>query len=113
MGSTSRNAIAVKKLGQLAQEREREFKTEGLIGGCLDTAIEFMSNGTLPDFLLTLPRPDWHAMIRGTRGYVAPEWFKETYNEDGTGNVRRFPRCSFATISISPRLKWLTAQNLT
>ncbi|CAK7356308.1 unnamed protein product [Dovyalis caffra] len=153
--SSSRNVIAVKKLDRLAQEREREFRTEvnaigkthhknlvRLLGYCYEGShrlliYEFMSNGTLANFLFTLPRPDWHrrikialgiargllylheecdfpiihcdikpqnillddsptarisdfglaklllssqtrthTMIRGTRGYVAPEWFK-------------------------------------
>jgi serine/threonine protein kinase len=155
MRSSSGNAIAVKKLDKLAQEREREFRTEvsaigethhknlvRLLGYCDEGShrlliYEFMSNGTLANFLFTLPRPDWHqrvkialgvargllylhgecefpiihcdikpqnillddsfsarisdfglaklllsnqtrtrTMIRGTRGYVAPEWFK-------------------------------------
>jgi hypothetical protein len=155
MRSSSGNAIAVKKLDKLAQEREREFRTEvsaigethhknlvRLLGYCDEGShrlliYEFMSNGTLASFLFTLPRPDWHqrvkialgvargllylhgecefpiihcdikpqnillddsfsarisdfglaklllsnqtrtrTMIRGTRGYVAPEWFK-------------------------------------
>ncbi|KAK1564688.1 hypothetical protein Q3G72_009260 [Acer saccharum] len=153
--SGSRNAIAVKKLDKLAQEREREFKTElGAIGrthhknlvqllGFCDEGVhrvlvyEFMSNGTLANLLFAIPKPDWYlrvrialeiakglvylheecnipiihcdikpqnilldqhfiakisdfglsklllsnhsrtlTMIRGTRGYVAPEWFK-------------------------------------
>ncbi|CAN0908404.1 G-type lectin S-receptor-like serine/threonine-protein kinase LECRK3 [Linum grandiflorum] len=149
-------AIAVKKLDKLAQEREKEFKTEvnaigrthhknlvRLYGYCDESShrvliYEFMSNGSLSNFLFTLPRPEWHhrvsiamgiarglvylheecpvpiihcdikphnillddsltarisdfglaklllspdqtrtkTMIRGTRGYVAPEWFK-------------------------------------
>ncbi|KAJ6963108.1 hypothetical protein NC652_001662 [Populus alba x Populus x berolinensis] len=155
MRSSSGNAIAVKKLDKLAQEREREFRTEvsaigkthhknlvRLFGYCDEGShrlliYEFMSNGTLANFLFTLPRPDWHqrvkialgvargllylheecefpiihcdikpqnillddsfssrisdfglaklllsnqtrtrTMIRGTRGYVAPEWFR-------------------------------------
>ncbi|XP_044476702.1 G-type lectin S-receptor-like serine/threonine-protein kinase LECRK3 [Mangifera indica] len=151
----SGNAIAVKKLDKLAQEREREFKTEvsaigrihhknlvQLLGYCDEgtnrlLVYEFMSNGTLATILFALPRPDWNlrvrisleiakglvylheecnvpiihcdikpqnilldryfnakisdfglsklllsdqsrtrTMIRGTRGYVAPEWFK-------------------------------------
>ncbi|XP_044476472.1 G-type lectin S-receptor-like serine/threonine-protein kinase LECRK3 [Mangifera indica] len=148
-------AIAVKKLDKLAQEREREFKTEvsaigrihhknlvQLLGYCDEgtnrlLVYEFMSNGTLANILFALPKPDWNlrvrisleiarglvylheecnvpiihcdikpqnilldhyfnakisdfglsklllsdqsrtrTMIRGTRGYVAPEWFK-------------------------------------
>ncbi|CAN1259144.1 G-type lectin S-receptor-like serine/threonine-protein kinase LECRK3 [Linum perenne] len=148
-------AVAVKKLDKLAQEREKEFRTEvnaigrthhknlvRLYGYCDESShrvliYEFMSNGSLSSFLFTLPRPDWHhrvkiamgiakglvylheecpipiihcdikphnilldesltarisdfglaklllsdqtrtkTMIRGTRGYVAPEWFK-------------------------------------
>ncbi|XVF13446.1 hypothetical protein REPUB_Repub08aG0208600 [Reevesia pubescens] len=155
--SNSRNHVAVKKLDKLAQEREREmeFKTEvsaigrthhknlvGLIGFCDEgthrlLVYEFLSNGTLANYLFAVPRPDWNqririalniarglvylheecnvpiihcdikphnilldeyltakisdfglaklllsdqsrtrTMIRGTRGYVAPEWFK-------------------------------------
>ncbi|XP_044476718.1 G-type lectin S-receptor-like serine/threonine-protein kinase LECRK2 [Mangifera indica] len=151
----SGNAIAVKKLDKLAQEKEREFKTEvsaigrihhknlvQLLGYCDEgtnrlLVYEVMSNGTLANILFALPRPDWNlrvrisleiakglvylheecnvpiihcdikpqnilldhyfnakisdfglsklllsdqsrtrTMIRGTRGYVAPEWFK-------------------------------------
>ncbi|KAK7252696.1 hypothetical protein RIF29_36834 [Crotalaria pallida] len=149
------NVVAIKKLDRLAQEREKEFKTElsaigktchknlvKLIGFC-DEGIhrllvyEFMSNGNLAEILFGQPKPDWNlrvkfalgiarglvylheecdtpiihcdikpqnilinehftakisdfglakllmsdqsrtnTMIRGTRGYVAPEWFK-------------------------------------
>uniref|UniRef100_I1J9S8 Receptor-like serine/threonine-protein kinase n=2 Tax=Glycine max TaxID=3847 RepID=I1J9S8_SOYBN len=149
------NVIAVKRLDRLAQEREKEFRTElsaigktshknlvRLIGFC-DQGInrllvyEFMSNGTLADILFGHSKPIWNlrvgfvlgiarglvylheecdsaiihcdikpqnilidehfnakisdfglaklllfdqsrtnTMIRGTRGYVAPEWFK-------------------------------------
>ncbi|KAJ4712678.1 Receptor-like protein kinase [Melia azedarach] len=153
--SASRNVIAVKKLDKLAQEKEREFKTEvsaigrthhknlvQLLGFCGEgvnrlLVYEFMSNGTLSNLLFAIPKPDWNlrvrismeiarglvylheecnvpiihcdikpqnilldqyftakisdfglsklllsdqsktrTMIRGTRGYVAPEWFK-------------------------------------
>ncbi|KAH9777071.1 G-type lectin S-receptor-like serine/threonine-protein kinase LECRK3 [Citrus sinensis] len=153
--TASGNAIAVKKLDRLAQEREREFKSEvsaigrthhknlvQLLGFC-DEALnrllvyEFMGNGTLANLIFAIPKPDWnlrvrisleiarglvylhegcnvpiihcdikpqnilldhyfspkisdfglsklllsdhsrtHTMIRGTRGYVAPEWLK-------------------------------------
>ncbi|KAL9438867.1 hypothetical protein AB3S75_024520 [Citrus x aurantiifolia] len=153
--SASGEAIAVKKLDRLAQERDREFKSEvsvigrthhknlvQLLGFC-DEALnrllvyEFMGNGTLANLIFAIPKPDWnlrvrisleiarglvylheecnvpiihcdikpqnilldnyfsakisdfglsklllsdqsrtHTMIRGTRGYVAPEWFK-------------------------------------
>ncbi|KAF7828462.1 G-type lectin S-receptor-like serine/threonine-protein kinase LECRK3 [Senna tora] len=149
------NVIAVKRLDRLAQEREKEFKTElsaigktchkhlvRLIGFCDEgvhrlLVYEFMSNGTLAQILFGQPKPIWNlrvrfalgiargllylheecdtpiihcdikhqnilidqhfmpkisdfglaklllwdqsrtnTMIRGTRGYVAPEWFK-------------------------------------
>ncbi|TKY70796.1 G-type lectin S-receptor serine/threonine-protein kinase RLK1 [Spatholobus suberectus] len=153
--ATSCNVVAVKRLDRLAQEREKEFRTElssigktchknlvRLIGFC-DEGInrllvyEFMSNGTLADVLFAQSKPIWNVrvgfalgiarglvylheecdtpiihcdikpqnilidehfntkisdfglaklllsdqsrtntMIRGTRGYVAPEWFK-------------------------------------
>ncbi|XP_028190449.1 G-type lectin S-receptor-like serine/threonine-protein kinase LECRK1 [Glycine soja] len=154
--AASCNVIAVKRLDRLAQEREKEFRTElsaigktchknlvRLIGFC-DEGInrllvyEFMSNGTLADILFGQSKaPIWNTrvglalgiargllylheecdsaiihcdikpqnilidehfnakisdfglaklllfdqtrtntMIRGTRGYVAPEWFK-------------------------------------
>ncbi|KAK2650310.1 hypothetical protein Ddye_017799 [Dipteronia dyeriana] len=151
----SRNAIAVKKLDKLVQEREREFETElsaigrthhknlvQLLGFCHEgvhrvLVYEFMGNGNLANFLFAIPKPDWNlrvrialeiakglvylheecnipiihcdikpqnilldqhfiakisdfglsklllsnqsrtlTMVRGTRGYVAPEWFK-------------------------------------
>uniref|UniRef100_A0A5B7ABP7 Receptor-like serine/threonine-protein kinase n=1 Tax=Davidia involucrata TaxID=16924 RepID=A0A5B7ABP7_DAVIN len=151
----SRNLVAVKKLDKLSQEGEKEFRAEvraigkthhknlvDLFGYCHEgphrlLVYEFMSNGSLADFLSRSPRPDWNqraqvAMgiarglvylheecnapiihcdiklgnilldnhftarisdfglakslmfdqtrtltgIRGTRGYVAPEWFK-------------------------------------
>uniref|UniRef100_A0A2P2MHV7 non-specific serine/threonine protein kinase n=1 Tax=Rhizophora mucronata TaxID=61149 RepID=A0A2P2MHV7_RHIMU len=153
--SGSKNVIAVKKLDKIAQEGEREFRTEvsaigkthhknlvRLLGYCIEGSnrlliYEFMSNGTLASFLFTHQRPNWHqrvrialgiakgllylhedcdvpiihcdikppnillddhlnakisdfglaklllldqtrtlTVIRGTRGYVAPEWFK-------------------------------------
>lgn len=153
--SASGNAVAVKKWDKLAQEREREFKTEvsaigrthhkhlvQLLGFCNEglnrlLVYEFMGNGTLANLIFAITRPDWslrgrisleiargllylheeynvpiihcdikpqnvlldqdfttkisdfglsklllsdqsrtRTMIRGTRGYVAPEWFK-------------------------------------
>ena len=147
--------VAVKRLDRLAQEREKEFRTElssigrtchknlvRLIGFCDEgmnriLVYEFMSNGTLADILFGQSNPKWNVrvgfalgiarglvylheecdtpiihcdikpqnilideylnpkisdfglaklllsdqsrtttMIRGTRGYVAPEWFK-------------------------------------
>nr|KYP32950.1 putative LRR receptor-like serine/threonine-protein kinase At5g45780 family [Cajanus cajan] len=149
------NVVAVKRLDRLAQEREKEFRTElssigktshknlvRLIGFCDEgmnriLVYEFMSNGTLADVLFGQSKPVWNlrvrfalgiarglvylheecdtpiihcdikpqnilidehfnakisdfglsklllsdqsrtnTMIRGTRGYVAPEWFK-------------------------------------
>ncbi|XP_028762664.1 G-type lectin S-receptor-like serine/threonine-protein kinase LECRK4 [Neltuma alba] len=155
LNSRTNAAVAVKRLDRIAQEREKEFRTElsaigktchrnlvRLIGFCDEgvhrlLVYEFMSNGTLADILFRQPKPKWnlrvslalgiargllylheecetpiihcdikpqnilidenfmpkisdfglakllysnksrtHTMIRGTRGYVAPEWFK-------------------------------------
>ncbi|CAL5187680.1 unnamed protein product [Lathyrus oleraceus] len=153
--AASCNVVAVKRLDRLAQDRDKEFKTElsaigktchknlvRLIGFC-DEGIhrmlvyEYMSNGSLADILFGQTKPMWNqrlefalgiargmvylheecdtpiihcdikpqnilideyftakisdfglakllladqsrtsTMIRGTRGYVAPEWFK-------------------------------------
>ncbi|KAK1565789.1 hypothetical protein Q3G72_035183 [Acer saccharum] len=80
--SGSRNAIAVKKLYKLAHEREREFKTElsaigrthhknlvHLLGICDEgvhrvLVYEFMSKGTLANFLFAIPKPDWYLRVR-------------------------------------------------
>ncbi|KAK4262563.1 hypothetical protein QN277_028111 [Acacia crassicarpa] len=154
-GANNDNVVAVKRLDRLAQEREKEFRTElsaigktchknlvRLIGFCDEgvhrlLVYEFMSNGTLADILFGELKPIWNlrvnfalgiargllylheecdapiihcdikpqnilinehfipkisdfglakllysnqsrtnTMIRGTRGYVAPEWFK-------------------------------------
>ncbi|XP_061996583.1 G-type lectin S-receptor-like serine/threonine-protein kinase LECRK3 [Rosa rugosa] len=154
---SSTNYVAIKKLDKVAQQGEKEFKTEvsaiakthhknlvRLLGMCDEGAnrllvYEFMSNGTLASFLFGISRPDWnkriqialgiarglmylhdecstqiihcdikphnillddsftarisdfglaklllsdqtltHTVIRGTRGYVAPEWFRNT-----------------------------------
>ncbi|CAL5429605.1 unnamed protein product [Camellia sinensis] len=151
----SKKRVAVKKLDKSTQEGDKEFKAEvsaigkthhknlvQLFGYCQEgphrlLVYEFMSNGSLANFLFGLPRPDWcqrtqmalgiarglvylhedcnapiihcdikpenilidenftarisdfglakslllnqtrtHTGIRGTRGYVAPEWFK-------------------------------------
>ncbi|KAK7252695.1 hypothetical protein RIF29_36833 [Crotalaria pallida] len=153
--SGSYDAVAVKKLDRLEQEREKEFKAElsaigrtchknlvRLIGYCDEgthrlLVYEFMSNGSLADILFGKQKPIWNlrvefalgiarglvylhqecetpiihcdikpqnvlidedftakisdfglaklllsgqsrtkTMIRGTRGYVAPEWFR-------------------------------------
>nr|DAD29978.1 TPA_asm: hypothetical protein HUJ06_031446 [Nelumbo nucifera] len=150
-----RKLVAIKRLDRVAQEREKEFKTElGIIGqthhknlvqllGFCDEGQhrllvhEFMSNGTLASFLFQAPKPVWNqrtqialgiargllylheecstqiihcdvkpqnillddcftakisdfglaklvtsdqsrtqTVIRGTKGYVAPEWFR-------------------------------------
>lgn len=156
IASGSINFVAVKKLNKMEQKVEKEFKTElsaisrihhknlvQLLGYCEEgpnrlLVIEFMSNGSLADFLYGNPRVDWNQRtqiafgiarglaylheecstqiihcdikpqnvllddcftarisdfgiakllmasqtrttttnIRGTRGYVAPEWFK-------------------------------------
>ncbi|XP_027362621.1 G-type lectin S-receptor-like serine/threonine-protein kinase LECRK3 [Abrus precatorius] len=153
--AATHNVVAVKRLDRLAQEREKEFRTElsaigrtyhknllRLIGFCDEgvhrlLVYEFMSNGSLAEFLFGQSKPIWNVrvgfalgiarglvylhqecdtpiihcdikpqnilideyfnakisdfglaklllsdqsrtntMIRGTRGYVAPEWFK-------------------------------------
>ncbi|KAK7309070.1 hypothetical protein RJT34_05511 [Clitoria ternatea] len=155
LDAVSCNMVAVKRLDRLAQEREKEFRTElgsigktchknlvRLIGFCDEGSqrllvYEFMSNGTLADIIFEKLKPIWNqrvgfalgiargllylheecdtpiihcdikpqniliddhfnakisdfglaklllseqsrtnTMIRGTRGYVAPEWFK-------------------------------------
>ncbi|EEF30031.1 BRASSINOSTEROID INSENSITIVE 1-associated receptor kinase 1 precursor, putative [Ricinus communis] len=149
------NVIAVKKLDKLSQEAEKEFRTEmkvigktchknlvRLLGFCEEGShrllvYQFMTRGTLANFLLGIPKPEWNiraqivleiargllylheeceapiihcdikpenilldeyftakisdfglsklllsnqsrtmTLIRGTRGYVAPEWFR-------------------------------------
>ncbi|KDP39922.1 hypothetical protein JCGZ_03453 [Jatropha curcas] len=151
----SSNVVAIKKLDKLTQEADREFRTEmkaigrtchknlvRLVGFCEEgtrrlLVYEFMTNGTLANFLLGIPKPGWNTrakialeiakglvylhedcetpiihcdtkpenillddcftarisdfglakllasnqsrtltIIRGTRGYVAPEWFR-------------------------------------
>ncbi|XP_037494145.1 G-type lectin S-receptor-like serine/threonine-protein kinase LECRK3 isoform X2 [Jatropha curcas] len=151
----SSNVVAIKKLDKLTQEADREFRTEmkaigrtchknlvRLVGFCEEgtgrlLVYEFMTNGTLANFLLGVPKPGWNTrakialevakglvylhedcetpiihcdikpenillddcftarisdfglakllasnqsrtltIIRGTRGYVAPEWFR-------------------------------------
>ncbi|KAH7839924.1 hypothetical protein Vadar_010377 [Vaccinium darrowii] len=157
----SKTQVAVKKLDKLSQGGEREFKAEvtaigkthhknlvQLLGYCNEgpqrlLVYEFMSNGSLANFLFGIPRPDWFQRvrvalgiarglvylheecstplihcdikpqniliddlviprisdfglaksllynqtrtqtgIRGTRGYVAPEWFKNESEDE-------------------------------
>ncbi|CAA2969980.1 G-type lectin S-receptor-like serine threonine-kinase LECRK3 [Olea europaea subsp. europaea] len=104
--------VAVKKLHKMATEGEEEFKTEvssirrtshknlvQLLGYCDEDqnqllVYEFMSNGSLANFLFENSRPNCKNIglrisqllkadqsrtttgIRGTKGYVAPEWFR-------------------------------------
>ncbi|KAF7137884.1 hypothetical protein RHSIM_Rhsim07G0117000 [Rhododendron simsii] len=151
----SKTQVAVKKLDKLSQGGEMKFKAEvtaigrthhrnlvQLLGYCCEgphriLVYEFMSNGSLENFIFGIPRPDWyqrvqvalgiarglvylheecttpiihcdikpqnilidelfiprisdfglakslqlnqtrtHTGIRGTRGYIAPEWFR-------------------------------------
>ncbi|GJR48613.1 G-type lectin S-receptor-like serine/threonine-protein kinase LECRK3 [Tanacetum coccineum] len=128
------NTVAVKKLNRLAEDGEKEFRTEQRL-----LVYEYMSNGTLSSFLFGDERPSWEQRshialgiakglsylhdecstqiihcdikpqnvlledfysakisdfglakllltnqsrtstgIRGTKGYVAPEWFRNT-----------------------------------
>ncbi|KAL7619197.1 hypothetical protein Lser_V15G02574 [Lactuca serriola] len=155
IGVMGTNTVAVKKLNQMAQDGEKEFRTEvnaiarthhrnlvQLLGFCDDgehrlLVYEYMSNGTLASFLFGEMRPSWNHRchialgiakalsylheecstqiihcdikpqnilldeyynarisdfglakllvmnqsrtntdIRGTKGYVAPEWFR-------------------------------------
>ncbi|CAN1333730.1 G-type lectin S-receptor-like serine/threonine-protein kinase LECRK2 [Linum perenne] len=70
-GGIGNDAVAVKKLDKLAQEREKEFKAEvNAIGFCDESShrllvYEFMANGTLASFLFgASPRLDWHHRVR-------------------------------------------------
>ncbi|CAN1333741.1 G-type lectin S-receptor-like serine/threonine-protein kinase LECRK2 [Linum perenne] len=82
-GGIGNDAVAVKKLDKLAQEREKEFKAEvnaigrthhknlvRLLGFCDESShrllvYEFMANGTLASFLFgASPRLDWHHRVR-------------------------------------------------
>ncbi|XP_038717145.1 G-type lectin S-receptor-like serine/threonine-protein kinase LECRK3 [Tripterygium wilfordii] len=78
----SENLIAVKKLDKLDKERESEFQTEmraiskthhknlvRLLGFCNEGShriliYEFMPNGTLANFLFSIPKPDWNARVQ-------------------------------------------------
>ena len=84
--SGSYNVVAVKKLDRLAQEREKEFKAElraigktchknllRLIGFCDEgtnrmLVYEFISNGTLADFLFGQSKPIWNLRVRFALG---------------------------------------------
>ncbi|KAF2290594.1 hypothetical protein GH714_014591 [Hevea brasiliensis] len=92
------NAVAVKKLDKLSQEADKEFRNElkaigktchknlvRLLGFCEEGAhrllvYEFMTNVKL----LLCGQSRTLTNIRGTRGYVAPEWFR---NVDVTAKV--------------------------
>lgn len=80
--SGSHTIIAVKKLNSLSQDADKEFKIEmksightnhknlvKLLGFCEEEehrllVYEFMSNGTLSDFLYQLPKPAWEKRLR-------------------------------------------------
>uniref|UniRef100_A0A7N2MS31 Receptor-like serine/threonine-protein kinase n=1 Tax=Quercus lobata TaxID=97700 RepID=A0A7N2MS31_QUELO len=83
--------VAVKKLERLLVDREREFQTEmkvigrthhknliRLLGYCHDGPNRLLVCAKISDFgLAKLLKPDQSKIstgIRGTRGYVAPEW---------------------------------------
>ncbi|KAK3439475.1 hypothetical protein EUGRSUZ_C04348, partial [Eucalyptus grandis] len=99
LGSEDTNFVVVKVLATRTGERENEFEREvsaigqtnhkhlvQLLGFCNEgqhrlLVYEFMSNDTLADFLFGISKPTWYkrieiAYVRGTRGYLAPEWFK-------------------------------------
>ncbi|XP_038717282.1 G-type lectin S-receptor-like serine/threonine-protein kinase LECRK3 [Tripterygium wilfordii] len=78
----SENLIAVKKLDKLDKDRESEFQTEmgaiskthhknlvRFLGFCNEGShriliYEFMANGTLANFLFSIPKPDWNARVQ-------------------------------------------------
>ncbi|KAA8515719.1 hypothetical protein F0562_018670 [Nyssa sinensis] len=80
--SSSSNIVAVKKLDKLAQQGEKEFRTEvsaiakshhknlvRLLGFCDEgphgiLVSEFMSNGTLASFIFGILKPDWNKRIQ-------------------------------------------------
>ncbi|WRX33277.1 Protein kinase domain - like 10 [Theobroma cacao] len=128
----NKNLVAIKNLEKVVTEGEQEFQAEmntigktnhknlvQLLGFCNEgqhrlLVYEYMSNGSLADYLFGNSRPNWHKRkqiafgtarglmnplhqrisdiglaklvktdqtrtvtgIRGTKGYVAPEWFK-------------------------------------
>ncbi|KAL0006631.1 hypothetical protein SO802_008133 [Lithocarpus litseifolius] len=80
--SDSKRFVAVKKLGKVVEEGEKEFKTEvsaisqthhknlvQLLGYCDEghhrlLVYEYMSNGSLANFLFGLSRPHWNQSVR-------------------------------------------------
>ncbi|KAF7137216.1 hypothetical protein RHSIM_Rhsim07G0116900 [Rhododendron simsii] len=78
----SKTQVAIKKLDKLSQGRDTEFKAEvnaigrthhnnlvQLLGCCYEGThrllmYEFMSNGSLADFLFGIPRPDWYHRVQ-------------------------------------------------
>ncbi|GFZ02089.1 protein kinase superfamily protein [Actinidia rufa] len=92
----SKKQIAVKKLDKLSQGGEREFKAEvsaigkthhknlvQLLGYCYEgphrlLVYEFMSNGSLANFLFDLSRPNWSW---GKKAQILTEWAYDCYTE--------------------------------
>ncbi|KAM0054834.1 putative protein kinase RLK-Pelle-SD-2b family [Helianthus debilis subsp. tardiflorus] len=80
--SGSRSIVAIKKLEILAEEGDKEFKTEAsviakthhknsvrLVGFCEEgpnrlLVYEFMSNGTLASFVFGISKPDWNKRLQ-------------------------------------------------
>ncbi|XP_050281914.1 G-type lectin S-receptor-like serine/threonine-protein kinase LECRK3 [Quercus robur] len=86
LASDSKRFVAVKKLGKVVEEGEKEFKTEvsvigqthhknlvRLLGYCDEgqnrlLVYEYMSNGSLASFLFGISRPHWNQRVQITFG---------------------------------------------
>uniref|UniRef100_A0A7N2LBA0 Protein kinase domain-containing protein n=1 Tax=Quercus lobata TaxID=97700 RepID=A0A7N2LBA0_QUELO len=82
LASDSKRFVAVKKLGKVVEEGEKEFKTEvsvisqthhknlvRLLGYCDEgqnrlLVYEYMSNGSLASFLFGISRPHWNQRVQ-------------------------------------------------
>nr|POE75936.1 g-type lectin s-receptor-like serine/threonine-protein kinase lecrk3 [Quercus suber] len=146
--SDSKRFVAVKKLGKVVEEGEKEFKTEvsvigqthhknlvRLLGYCDEgqhrlLVYEYMSNGSLANFLFGISRPHWKQRVQIAFGIAREEalidWVYECYkdrkldklvenDEEAINDMKRLERLVIVAIwciqedpSLRPSVKKIT-----
>ncbi|KAM4073105.1 hypothetical protein ACB094_11G192100 [Castanea mollissima] len=126
--SDSKRFVAVKKLGEVVEEGEKEFKTEvsvigqthhknlvRLLGYCDEgqhrlMVYEYMSNGSLANFLFGISRPHWNQRVQIAFGIARDEYFTPRIADFGLAKLLLAEQTRAARTGIRGTIGYFAAE---